>query len=231
MKDGRAALDRSKCTVCGKCAEACLADCSQICGIEAEDDALFEILKRDRLFFENSGGGVTVSGGEPLAQSGAVINLAKRAKDENISFAVETSGYGDREALFELNSLGCLFLYDIKGIDDEKHKINVGVSNGTILSNLEALADAGADLILRLPLIPGYNDTERDLELLSGFLSKYRGRVRRAEIMPYHRIGLGKLAALGREAKEVSDIPDGKAYSGRWRLLLSESGVNITIEK
>ena len=164
-----------------------------------------------------------------MAQAGATLELARLARDENVSFAVETSGHADSSSLLELASLGALFLYDIKGVDDKKHIENTGVSNGTVLSNLDALVTAGADVILRLPLIPGMNDSERDLELLSNLISEYRDGIIRAEIMPYHRIGLGKTSSLGRAADDIAEIPDGKQFADGWREALSGCGVKIIV--
>ncbi len=229
VDDGIASVDRALCTACGKCVEPCLADCNEICGREAEADELFGTLIRDRLYYEESGGGITVSGGEPLWQKEAVLYLARRAKDEGISFAVETCGVGDTASLAGLARLGCLFLYDIKGIDDEKHVANTGSSNGQVLSNLGAILSEGADVVIRMPLVAGYNDSENDLALLADFLGKLRGRIRRAEIMPYHRIGLGKAPSLGIDPGRISEIPDGKAFAEKWRAALLPSGVEIKI--
>ena len=226
--DGKISVDRALCTACGKCASVCIPDCNEICGKESEVEDLFETLIRDRLYFENSDGGITVSGGEPLSQKEALVRLAKLSRDANISFAVETSGYGDASALSRLASLGSLFLYDLKGADDEKHIANTGVSNKTIISNLDMLAGAGADIILRLPLVPGYNDSGRDLRAISALISKYKGKVRHAEIMPYHRIGLGKIPSLGREAGD-ENIPDGREFCDRWKAVLEDSGVDIIV--
>jgi len=225
----RIVIDRTKCTVCGKCVDVCIPDCNEICGRNEDADAVFDELIRDRLYFENSGGGITVSGGEPLYQPDALLYLAKRSAGEGIGFAVETSGFGDRPLLLELASLGCLFLYDIKGIDEKKHRINVGVSNETIISNLDALTDCGADIILRLPLVPGYNDSDSDLSGLADFISKYRGKILHAEIMPYHRIGLGKISSLGREVGEIGNVPDGKSFAERWLTALERSGVKTIV--
>ncbi len=229
IEDGRAAVDRSLCISCGRCVEPCLADCNEICGKEADADELFELLIRDRLFFEESGGGVTVSGGEPLAQKAATVYLARRAREEGISFAVETSGYADPAALLELAGEGALFLYDIKGIDEARHVANTGVSNKRILSNLDTILSEGADVIVRMPLIPGYNDGEDDLRLLSEFLRSVGGKIRGAEIMPYHRIGLGKADSLGEDAGDVKNVPDGRAFAEGWRAALSSSGVEIKV--
>ncbi len=229
VSDGRVKVDRALCSACGKCADACLNDASEICGREGDAEELFRELCRDRLFFEGSGGGITVSGGEPLSQAPSVLYLAKRAAEEGISFAVETSGYGNVEDVVSLAESGSLFLYDIKGIDDEKHVRNTGVSNSLILSNFEAALSAGADVIVRMPLIPGYNDSERDLSLMSDFLSDHRGSILHAQIMPYHRIGVGKIADVGGDASEASAIPDGRAFADRWLGLLGGSGVDIKV--
>lgn len=220
-------VDRTLCVVCGKCVEPCLSDCSEICGKVEEAAALYEKLKRDAPFFKESGGGITVSGGEPLAQAEGVIRLAELAKEDGISFAVETSGYCGGEALRKLNDLGALFLYDIKGVDGDLHVKNTGVPNEKILCNLEMLADLGADIILRLPLVPGYNDSEEALSSLAALLVRYAGKVRRAEIMPYHRIGVGKYAALGRDNESLRKIPDGKDMCEKWLSSLGNAGVEI----
>ena len=224
---GKVTVDRELFTACGKCVEPCLSDCSEICGKTGEADALYEILKRDEPFFEESGGGITVSGGEPLSQPDGVLRLAERAKRDGVGFAVETSGYCDENVLCELKELGTLFLYDIKGVDRELHIKNTGVSNEKIFRNLEMLTDLCADVILRLPLVPGFNDSEEALSSLAAFLGRFSGKVRRAEIMPYHRIGLGKYAALGRGNESLKGIPDGKNMCERWLAALGGAGVEI----
>lgn len=227
IEEGSLSFDRKLCTSCGKCVEKCNFDCNELCGADDECDEIFGKLVRDRLYFENSGGGITVSGGEPLFQSKAVIRLAEKAFAENIGFAVETSGYAKSEDLLKLASLSCLFLYDIKGIDDDKHIANTGVSNRIILENLDALEEAGANVILRLPMIPGFNDSPSDLELLSDFLRGKKDFIRRAEIMPYHRIGLGKAAAAGRTDARCAGVPDGRQFVEKWIDSLSRSGVKV----
>ena len=224
---GKIAVDRSLCTSCGKCVEPCLSDCNEICGKTEDADALYQILKRDAPFFEESGGGITVSGGEPLAQPDGVLRLAKLARDDGVGFAVETSGYGDPDVLRGLNEFGALFLYDIKGAERDLHVKNTGVPNDEIICNLDMLTGLGANIILRLPAVPGYNDSEEALSSLAALLGKYAGKVLRAEIMPYHRIGLGKYAALGRGAEALYDIPDGKNMSEKWLAALRVPGLEI----
>ena len=102
-------------------------------------------------------------------------------------------------------------------------------SNSLILKNFDELARAGSNMIVRLPLVPGYNDSPRDLEQLASFLKEYRGRIRHAEIMPYHRIGLGKFAAAGYDTKDMINAPDGKSFASAWRDALSVSGVTVKV--
>ena len=227
LADGKIIVDRALCTACGKCADVCPVDANEICGKVADAEEIYAELIRDKMFFDTSGGGITLSGGEPLYQAEAAIYLAKRAASDGVSFAVETSGVGPRDALLRMASLGALFLYDLKGADPERHMKNTGVPLETVTDNLDALTGAGADVILRLPIIPGYNDSEDDLSKMTKLLSRFAGKVRRAEIMPFHRIGIGKMPSLGLDAGELSTVPDGKDMAKRWREILSNSGVPI----
>ncbi|MBR6051495.1 MAG: glycyl-radical enzyme activating protein [Clostridia bacterium] len=227
IADGKIAVDRALCTACGKCADICLNDACEICGKVADAEEIYAELIRDKLFFDTSGGGITLSGGEPLYQAEAALYLAERAAADGIPFAVETSGVCPRDVLLRLASLGALFLYDLKGADPERHLKNTGVALSLVTENLDALTDAGADVILRLPIIPGYNDSENDLSLMRKLLSRYAGKVRRAEIMPFHRIGIGKMNSLGFDAGDLKYVPDGKSMVDGWREILSRSGVTV----
>ena len=227
IEDGKITVDRTLCTACGKCADVCLNRSNEICGRTRDADEVYEELIRDKMFFDTSCGGITVSGGEPLYQAEAVVYLAKRAESDGISFAVETSGVGPRDALLELADHGALILYDLKGADPARHLENTGAQLFPVIENLEALTGVGADVILRLPIIPGYNDSEDDLAKMAKLLSRFAGKVRRAEIMPYHRIGIGKLPALGKDSSAFSSVPDGKPFAGAWAEKLSSCGVTI----
>ncbi len=228
IADGKIAVDRALCTACGKCADICLNDACEICGKVADAEEIYAELIRDKVFFDTSGGGITLSGGEPLYQAEAALYLAERAAADGIPFAVETSGVCPRDVLLRLASLGALFLYDLKGADPERHLKNTGVPLETVTDNLCALTGVSADIILRLPIIPGYNDSDEDLAKMAELLSRFAGKVRRAEIMPYHRIGIGKLPSLGLDPSAISSVPDGKDMAGAWAEKLSFCGVTIT---
>lgn len=154
--------------------------------------------KKDWRFYKTSGGGITFSGGEPLSQADFVLQMMDEAEKYNLSMAMETSGYGDWEkakAIFgRLNPL----LYDIKMMDDKKHQEYTGVSNRIILENLErTLEELSTEVWVRMPLIQGVNDSEEEQNARIAFLKKQSRSVARIYLLPYHDLGLSKLASLG----------------------------------
>jgi len=170
---------------------------------------------------------MTVSGGEPAMQPDGVIALIEAVREKGITSAMETCGIGSADFYRRAHELGCLFLFDIKEVDSEKHKKFTGVGTEKIHGNLEMLMELGADIIIRMPLIPGYNDTDEDLALLRDFLKARAGRFDHAEIMPYHNLGVGKNKSLGRETDE--SIPKGRDFCDKWLEILSTSGVKVLV--
>jgi len=156
---------------------------------------VIEELKKDLVFFEESGGGVTFSGGEPLNQHGFLWLLLKEMKDSMIHTAVDTTGYAEREIIGKVLPYTDLFLYDLKVMDPEKHRRFTGVDNGIILENLKYISGRGKTVRVRFPLIPGFNDDDRNMEQMIRFLGK---NVKRAviDILPYHRYGISKYRKL-----------------------------------
>lgn len=147
------------------------------------------IVERERIFMEESGGGVTFSGGEPLMQAPFLLALLRACKEQGIPTAVDTSGIAARAAFRRIIPLTDLFLFDIKHLDDEKHRRYTGASNLLILNNLRLIADSGADIWLRVPLIPGYNDDEAHLEQLRQFIKgNHYSNIRQLNLLPYHSI-------------------------------------------
>jgi pyruvate formate lyase activating enzyme len=227
ISEGVLLLDRRKCTLCGKCVEVCFNVANSICGKTTSPEEILVEVEKDRIFYERSGGGLTVSGGEPAIQPEFTLALLALAKEKGISIAMETCGYGDQMFFHRAAEMGTLFLFDIKGIDDKKHRQNTGVGLKKIHFNLRKLMDMGADIVLRLPIIPGYNDSPEDLELLRDFLKKYLGSFLYAEIMPYHNLGVGKSLALGYKAD--ANVPSGKDFAEEWAKYLRESGAEVYI--
>ncbi len=195
--EGRRVLDRARCTVCGACVETCYAEALTLSGQRRRVAEVVAELVRDRVFYARSGGGVTLSGGEPLLQPEFTAALIDACKGEGLHTALETSGY-QRWEVFEqvLASLDLLF-YDLKTMDPEKHRRLVGVSNEPILENLRKAVERGVPTIVRVPVVAGLTDGAADCHALAEFL---RGipRIERIDLLPYHRLGEGMYARLGR---------------------------------
>lgn len=230
IENGILYIDRKSCINCGKCVNVCLNNANEIIGKEITASEVMDEVLKDRIFYETSGGGLTVTGGEPSYQADFTLKLLSLAKSEGISIAIETCGIGSREFYEKAADLGTTFLYDIKHIDPIRHRNLTGSDNALIMSNLLYLMDRGADIIIRLPLIPDCNDSDSDIALLADFLNQNTGRYRYAEIMPYHSLGIGKTEKIGKTAvyshKNTSDDD-----TARWCSLFSSHGINVKISK
>ena len=190
--------EREKCVSCGACVAACPKGARKALVSLADADEIIAEAAKHQLFYRNSGGGVTLSGGEVLAQAAFALDLMAACKRYGIHLALETSGFGKREDLLALaDAADCLF-YDVKHADDDVHRELTGQGCGLILDNLDAVLDrAAGKLTVRLPLIPGLNDDEGHLENFARTI-KALGRVQAVELLPYHRLGKNKYALLGR---------------------------------
>ncbi len=228
--DGKLEADRSQCTLCGKCLENCPNSANEMIGRETTVDEVMAEVVRDKIYYKTSGGGMTLSGGEPSMQPRFALELIERAKEEGIGAAVETCGIGSREFYERCADLNVTFLYDIKAIDSAKHEKLTGVGNERILDNLKYLFSRGADVIIRLPMIPDVNDSEKDIEGLCRFLAENEGRYRYAELMPYHSFGVSKAKKVGRADPFVSaDATD--EQKGKWCALFEKFGIDIKLSR
>ncbi|MEW6143170.1 MAG: glycyl-radical enzyme activating protein [Chloroflexota bacterium] len=195
-KDGAIQIDRSKCTGCGKCAEQCLNEARVLSGKQMTAAEVVEVVKKDTLFYANSRGGVTASGGEPFYQPEFLKEIFRLCRELGIHTAVETSGHAKWRVIEGALPYIDLFLYDVKHLDTAKHYELTGVDNSLVLENLRKVVAAGKRVILRVPLIPGCNDQPEELEALAG-LAKELG-IKRLDVMAYHRLGEKKYERLGR---------------------------------
>ena len=205
---------KSKCIGCGKCELYCPADARKICGKGYTTDEVLKEIVKDKPFYENSGGGMTLSGGEPLAQYDFSLELLKKAKENGIHTAVETCGYVKKSKILEIAKYVDLFLFDCKETDPELHKKYTGVDNKVILENLKALSDAGSKINLRCPIIPGFNDRAEHFKGISEIADKFSG-IGHIEIEPFHPLGESKYSALGRKYANIK-TPDTETVR-RWK--------------
>ena len=192
-------INREKCIACGKCSEVCPSNALQLSGLKYSAKGLVKELLKDKLFFEESGGGVTISGGEPLAQPVFLTELLIEIKKYGIHTAIETSGFVAWEAFEEIIAYTDLFFFDIKHMNSYNHKIATGVDNKRILKNFESLAKTAKALIVRVPLIPDCNIEEKHLQELIKYVNEHG--ISNIDFLPYHRLGQKKYPSLGREYK------------------------------
>jgi pyruvate formate lyase activating enzyme len=217
-------VPKARCLRCGFCVDACPTEARRMSGRSMEvEDVLAEVL-RDRVYFDDSGGGVTFSGGEPLAQAPFLTALLLACRHEELGTAVDTCGFCHREDLLGIAQLVDLFLFDLKVIDDEKHKLYTGVSNEPILRNLKALAEVHPNIRIRVPVIPGWNDDRRNLVATAEIAGALRC-VREIQLLPYHATGLHKERQLKRKVTSHDITPPGPERLWELANLFAERGL------
>ncbi len=192
-----------KCDLCGRCEAYCAADARRVCGRVYTADEIEEAVLADKVFYENSGGGVTFSGGECLLYPDFLQEVLQRCKKNGIHTAVDTAGHVPFERFERVLPYTDLFLYDIKAMDPQTHRAYVGVDNALILQNLAGLLQRGAKVWIRVPLIAGVNDSEQEMRAIAAFLQQ-NGLPERVELLPYHALGESKAQALGREPRRFA---------------------------
>ena len=196
--DATHAYDRTACAACGKCAAACMTEAIKVVSRrQTVDEVLAEVLK-DKPFYDTSGGGMTLSGGEPMLQFDFTLALLQAAKAQGLHICMETCGYTDADKLRAVAPYVDLFLYDYKETDPARHKEYTGVSNERIIENLRMLDDMGCATVLRCPIIPTLNDRDDHFDGIATLANSLK-KVQEIHIEPYHPLGSGKAAMLGRE--------------------------------
>jgi len=189
---------RGNCILCGECAKECLTDALEVVGREASVEEVIADVMRDKIFYDNSGGGMTLSGGEPMAQFDFTYALLKAAKEKGLHTCIETCGFAKSENYAKIVPLIDIFLFDYKETDPQRHKEYTGVDNSLILSNLKMLDEVGAKIILRCPIIPTLNDREEHFKGIADTANSLKN-VLEINIEPYHPLGSGKSETLGKE--------------------------------
>lgn len=203
--DNKYISDREICVQCGRCIEVCYAEARALAGKEITVDEVMNEVEKDIIFYNQSGGGVTYSGGEPFLQHEFLIELLRASKQENLHTTVDTSGYISYEILQKASRFIDLYLYDVKTLDDTIHKSFTGVSNKLILENLMRLAEWQKNIIVRVPLIPTVNDSLEAMQEIGCYVASLKS-INEIHLLPYHPTGVEKYNRLGVEYSFKKDL-------------------------
>ena len=223
QEGGRHVFQRELCTLCGECLKVCLPNAMRIIGYEADVQTVLAIVARDRQFYAASGGGLTVTGGEPMAQFDFLFELLRQAKQQGFHTCLDTSGYAPTENYRKVIPYVDLFLYDYKATDRAEHLRLTGVSNALILKNLDFLYHAGCSIILRCPLVPDVNDTPEHLRGIAALCDAYPD-LTGIEIMAYHDMGNSKSQNIGKSAPISGIKTVGKELKRQWLDRIRDAG-------
>ncbi len=224
-------IDREHCTSCGKCVEVCLAGALAVYGKEMTVEELFEAVRKDEIFYRGSGGGVTVSGGEPLQQSELVCALFELCRSAGIHTAIETTGQTTPRVLETVLALTDYVLCDLKHMSSADHQQYTGQPNELILGNARRVIESGVPVLFRMPLIPGVNDTESNIQATAAFLKSLGQDPARLELLPFHRMGVGKYEGLGRPYLMENVLPPEPGRVEAVRAAFEKLGVQCTVSR
>lgn len=227
-KKGPVVVDREKCDFCGKCVEACMYEAIAVVGRKVTVEDVVAEIERDRIFYEQSGGGATLSGGEPIQQSAFSEELLAELRSRGIHTALDTSGLASWAVLQRLASRADLVLYDLKLMDEARHRRYAGLSNALILENLRRLGRNGRPVFVRIPLEAGVNDDAANIAATIDFL-KPLPSIRRVDLLKYHQGGREKYRNLGKESQfEIYEPPSAERME-EIRRAFADAGFTVTI--
>ncbi len=221
--------DFNSCNLCGKCAEVCPTKAFEMLGSSILISDLMKEIDNEAVFFDQSGGGVTFSGGEPLMHSNYLLEALKACGERMYHRVVDTTAFSSQETLLEVAKHTELFLIDLKVMNTEKHKEFTGVSNEKILSNITELAKTDCEIIFRIPLIEGVNTSEENILKTADFMNSLEGNRTVVNLLPYHNIAENKHVKLGQSAHfEVFETPS-EAKIKELILLFKNKGIIATV--
>jgi glycyl-radical enzyme activating protein len=221
-------VDWNLCELAGKCVEVCPSGALKIIGTDAEVDLIISEVIKDKKYYDKTGGGITISGGEPMAQFEFTKELLIKSKNNKLNTVLDTCGYGEQNHYKEILDYVDLFLFDYKFTDEKLHKEYTGVTNKEILSNLDFLYSNGASITLRCPMIPGINDNDDHLNGIKRIITKYPN-LKSVEIMPYHNMGKDKAGRVGMDYK-LSLIKNAEeSDKQRWISYFADAEINVVL--
>ena len=218
LKEGdRRLYLRDQCVVCGRCVDTCYAEARVLAGTEMTVDQVVEEALRDRAFYQNSGGGVTLSGGEPLLQREFTCEVLRQLKAAGVHTAVETAANLPWEVIEQTAPWTELFMMDLKHLDSDKHRWATGVPNERILANARKLARLGKPVIFRVPVVPTVNDSPEEIAAIAEFVQQLNAIGTTPdpfplELLPFHRLAGDKYRSLGLESGATDFVPPSKEY-------------------
>ncbi len=226
LDSGKVKIDRKICTLCGKCSELCPSKAIHLMGKSMTINDILKVVQGDDSFYWRSGGGITVGGGDPICQPDFTRHLLSKCRDIGIDTAIETSGHGNFTELVKISQHANLVYYDIKHIDPVKHKAFTGVTNELILENLVRLGRESPQtpIIVRTPVIPGFNDSEEVIKSIVNFLDGIKNLLK-YELLPYHAFGESKYYKLGRRYALAGFPPPGKELMMRLKEIIYKAGL------
>lgn len=197
--DGYPVTNEGKCNLCGKCTDFCTSNAREIIGKEMTVKDLMKEIIKDEAFYDESNGGVTFSGGEPLMHADYLNDILRACKNRGIHTTIDTSGYADWSQFEKIIDNTDLFLFDIKHMDNEKHFKYIGIGNTVILENLKKLSERGSNIYIRMPIIAGVNDDDKNIDAAVDFISKLN--IIHVNLLPYHKMGMDKYVRLNKKYK------------------------------
>lgn len=222
-------MEWEKCTHCMKCIDVCPYGARILYGEKMTVCEVVDVVKKDKVFYNNSSGGVTLSGGEVSVQSKFAAAVLKKCHEERIHTAVETCGYSQWEPFYSILEHTDLLLYDIKHMDSKKHRDGTGVDNVLILENARKASECVEEMIIRFPVIPGFNDTAENVQSMARFIKEKLPRVHRVDMLPYHSMGQSKCERIGKEYPFQAKAPLSEEQIQHLKEILLDAGLEVSV--
>ena len=230
MGEGEVIIDREKCQLCGTCVKKCLYEALTFVGDRITVEKAFKTVRRDKDYYDQGGGGCTCSGGEILMQPDFVAGLFRMCRENGIHTNADTCGLGSRETLLKIMEYADMFYYDLKHMDPVEHKKGTGVDNEIILENLKVIAERGIPTVIRVPVIPGYNDSDENITALAKTVKEIIPYAP-INLLPYHKYGASKYKMLGKEY-ELEDLePLSQEREDRIVEIIKSFGIECKVSK
>jgi len=222
-------IDRQRCTGCGTCCTVCSYKAFILYGKPMNAEEIYDAVNRDKMFYQASGGGVTVSGGEALLQPQLICEFFEKCHQAGIHTCIETSGYVSESALKKVLEYTDYVLYDLKHLNSYKHLQYTGKPNSPILDNAKVVTASGIETLFRMPLIPGINDDTQNIKETADFLHGLGGNAIRIELMPYHRLGKGKYESLDKKYLLPGVLPADPKHIQSVKKTFEDRGITCTV--